>query len=256
MTMYGIMRVEKRKRSAVYGLQIEADRTPAEHKQGREFYASDIDWEKTTDNKYLVKTENWNRAITRTIKENSLKEKKDSVVMLDGIYTASPEFFKNKPKWMYESFFDECLAFHVQEYCQGDRSRVLNAVIHYDETTPHLHISSIPLYQDEKGAHLSAKIIMGNKGDYSKHQDRFYEQVSSKYELERGEIKDALEKKTHVLKREWQLQKIKDKTKAAIKYHNDVVDIATALQKGNYKLAKKICLEHERAYNGIARERT
>lgn len=195
MTTYGIMRIEKRRRSAVYGLQIEADRTPAEHDQGREFYDSDIDWKKTNENKYLIKAENWNRTITQKIKENGLKEKKDSVVMLDGLYTASPEYFKEKPKWMYESYFEDCLQFHINEYCQGDKSRIINAVIHYDESTPHLHIASIPYYQDEKGNHLSAKIIMGNKRDYSRHQDRFFENVSSKYELDRGEIKDSLSKK-------------------------------------------------------------
>ena len=39
---YCIMRVEKRKRKALYGLQIEANRTFADHAKGRDFAASDI----------------------------------------------------------------------------------------------------------------------------------------------------------------------------------------------------------------------
>ena len=39
---YCIMRIEKRKRAALYGLQIEANRTAADHEKGRDFAASDI----------------------------------------------------------------------------------------------------------------------------------------------------------------------------------------------------------------------
>ena len=60
---YCIMRVEKRKRSALYGLQIEANRTSAYHERGRDFSASDIQWELTPFNMFQVKAENWGNAI-------------------------------------------------------------------------------------------------------------------------------------------------------------------------------------------------
>ena len=48
MPNYGIMRVEKRHRSALYGLEIEANRTLEKHiLSGREFARSDIDWDLT-----------------------------------------------------------------------------------------------------------------------------------------------------------------------------------------------------------------
>ena len=34
---YCIMRVEKRKRASLYGLQLEANRTADDHEQGRDF---------------------------------------------------------------------------------------------------------------------------------------------------------------------------------------------------------------------------
>ena len=154
---YAIMRVEKRNRSAVHGLQIEATRKSEDHDNGRDFDRSDIDWNKTDENIRLIETQNWNSEITRQIKENGVRERKDSIVMIDGVYTASPEFFEGKSDKEIRDVFEECLNFHVNNYCQGDKSRMISAIIHLDETTPHLQVASVPLIFDEKGAHLSAK---------------------------------------------------------------------------------------------------
>lgn len=96
---YCIMRVEKRKRSALYGLQIEANRTAADHERGRDFAASDINWELTPFNLFLVKAENWGKAVTAALEEAKVQERKNSVVVLDGFYGASPEWFLEK-HWM------------------------------------------------------------------------------------------------------------------------------------------------------------
>ena len=80
--MYGIHRTEKRTRSSVYGLQIEANRTQEDHLKGREFHGSDIDWAKTNSNVFLIKNDNWNKTITETLKDNSIKERKTSIVLL------------------------------------------------------------------------------------------------------------------------------------------------------------------------------
>lgn len=56
MPTYSIMRVEKRGRGAVYGLQIEANRKEEDHEK-REFERSDIDWSKTDENIFLIHTE-------------------------------------------------------------------------------------------------------------------------------------------------------------------------------------------------------
>lgn len=228
MAMYGIMRVEKRRRSAVYGIQIEASRTPADHARGRDFDNSDIDWEKTQNNIFLVRSESWNKEITKQIHAAGVKEKKDSVVMLDGLYTASAEWFEGKTEAEIRKYFEECKEFYIKEYCGGDESRVISAVIHLDEATPHLHIQSVPLLEDEKGLHLSAKRIMGFKSDYRKRQDRFYEQVSKARGLERGEIHDPAHRKAHTTKREWQIATQEEKLnqlKKQIVYNRAMAEI-------------------------------
>ena len=200
----GIMRVEKRGRAAVYGIQIEANRTKEDHENGRDFDDSDIDWERTHLNTHLVKTDRWNEAITKRLKEEGIKPRKDSIVLLDALYTASPEYFEGKTQEEILDYFQECLDFHVKTYCQGDKSRVINAVVHFDEKTPHMAVASIPLMEDEQGMHLSAKVIMGNRKDYRLRQDKFYDEVTKKRGLERGEVQDPAETKKHTTKREWQ----------------------------------------------------
>ena len=89
---FGIMRVEKRGRAAVMGLQLENNRTPED---GRHFAASDIDREQTGNNCYFQFCSDWQQEISRQIKAAGCRERKDSVVALDALYTASPEWFAN-----------------------------------------------------------------------------------------------------------------------------------------------------------------
>ena len=236
--MYGIMRVEKRGRADVYGIQLEANRTVEQHEKGLEFDKSDIDWNKTNDNIFLVQTEQWNREITKLTKqietETGKKTRKDAVVLLDGLFTASPAFFDNKSDDEIKKYFEDCLEFYVKEFCQGDKTRVLNAVIHLDETTPHMQIASIPVYTSEAGNRLNAKIIMGNKTDYRKRQDRFFEAVSEKYGLERGEPASAINDKVHTTKREWQAatqeETIEKNNKVLAEQKKEYIDTQKKLQ--------------------------
>lgn len=229
------MRVEKRGRADVYGIQLEANRTVEQHEKGLEFDKSDIDWNKTKDNIFLVQTAQWNKEITKVTKqiesEMGKKTRKDAVVLLDGLFTASPEFFANKSDNEIKKYFEDCFVFYVKEYCQGDETRVLNAVIHLDETTPHMQVASIPVYTSELGNRLNAKIIMGNKTDYRKRQDRFFDEVSEKYGLERGEPASAINDKVHTTKREWQAATQEE----AITKNNQVL----AEQKEEYTKTKK-----------------
>ena len=236
--MYGIMRVEKRGRADVYGIQLEANRTVEQHEKGLDFDKSDIDWNKTRDNIFLIQTEHWNKAITKVTKqiesETGKKTRKDAVVLLDGLFTASPEFFEGKTTQEIKKYFEDCLDFYVKEYCQGDETRVLNAVIHLDEATPHMQVASIPVYTSESGNRLNAKIIMGNKTDYRKRQDRFFDSVSCKYGLERGEPASAVNDKVHTTKREWQAatqeETIEKNNKVLAEQKKEYIDTQKKLQ--------------------------
>ena len=200
MANYGIMRTKKRGRKSVYSLQLEANRTREDHDHGRDFDNSDIDWDKTNENIFLRHCETWNTEITRQIHDAGVRERKNSIVMIDVLYTASPGFFEGKRREEIVKYFKDCLDFHEREY-----GKSFNAVIHLDEATPHMHVASVPIIEDEKGAHLSAKIIMGGRADYHTRQDCFYNEVTKRHGLERGEVQGPAETKAHATKREWQI---------------------------------------------------
>ena len=197
--MYGIMRCEKRKMTAVGGLEAEANR---EHKI--DLPASDIDWDKTCNNVYLVRSVDWRESICRTLQEHGISRwRKDAVVMIDSLYTASPEFFQQSiDQSQIIDFFRDCLDFHNRHY-----GHVINAVIHFDETTPHMAVASVPIVQRGERYVLSAKELMGNRSDYRARQDAFWAEVSSQYGLERGEPSDPLERREHLSVQEYKIDR-------------------------------------------------
>lgn len=245
--MYGIMRTEKRSRSDVYGIQIEANRTQKDHLKGREFNASNIDWSLTDRNIYLLpRNDNWNKTITDTLEQYNIKPRKNSVVLLDSIYTASADFFEGKTQAEIIDYFQACLEFHEKTYGK----HTINAVIHFDEigtknsgdyknedgtykgANYHLHIASIPLIRKSNSCNscaysLSAKDLMGGRSEYRKKQDDFYSQVSSLWGLERGEVKDYDEIRKHLNKMEYEVQEMNikaQKAKAALNIRERVLE--------------------------------
>lgn len=237
---YCIMNVDKQRRAAIYGLQLEANRQPEDN---REFDASDIDSSKTADNIFLRRCDSWNQEITRQIHAAGVRERKDSIVGITGVYTASPEWFRTHPKTEWISYFKDCLRYHDETY-----GHCINATIHLDEDTPHMQCISVPLIQDESGWHLSAKKIMGNRSDYQKRQDQFYEQVGEHYGMDRGIRRDAAEVKRHTTKREWQLatqdrelQQLQEQTAAA---ERQLAEVNRQLTETERQLeSKKIAVE-------------
>ena len=229
---YCIMRVEKRKRSALYGLQIEANRTAADHERGRDFAASDINWELTPFNLFLVKAENWGKAVTAALEEAKVQERKNSVVVLDGFYGASPEWFLDKTLDEVVDYFKDCLAFHEKAY-----GKVINAVIHFDEATPHLTCQSLPIIEKENGqASLSAREIMGGRNDYRRRQDLFYEQVGRPRGLERGESHDPEEAKKHLTVQAFKNQQLEFENKQLRKESQKLQNECKQLLLQNQKL--------------------
>lgn len=208
--MYGIMRIEKRKTQACAGIHAENNRA-AERKN---FVSSEIDWEKTKDNIYFVKSDNFKADIEKDLHAHGIdKWRKDAVTFIDGLYTASPDFFQDKKPEEVERYFKDCLEFHKKTY--GDH--IINAVVHLDEATPHMHVISVPIVEkseiDEKLGvpkpteyRLSAKTLMGGLKDYYKRQDEFYEDVTKGYGLERGETRNPEKRKKHLSVLEYKAQ--------------------------------------------------
>lgn len=206
--MFCIMRTEKRKKSDLSGIQKENTRTATEYNNK---VAPGMDIFNVT----LKESNNWLQDINKEIQAAGAKARSNSVLALDTIYTASPNFFQGKTNQQNDDFFKDCLQFHQEHF-----GHIISAVIHYDETTPHLHVISVPLTKDGR---LSARDVIGNKAKMTKTQDQFFEQVGRGYGLGRGIHMDGQEKKQHISAQEHELREIKQEI-AREKEHLEAIE--------------------------------
>lgn len=194
--MFCVMNIQKRKRNDISGIQKEATRTATD-------YNNQVKPGMDALNVNLIQSNDWMQDIQAEIDRAGAKTRSNSVVALDAIYTASGEFFKGKSNEECNQYFRDCLEFHQRKF-----GHVISAVIHYDETTPHMHILSVPLTQDGR---LSAREIVGNRTNLSRMQTEFFKRVGRSYGLERGMQMDGQEKRQHISAQEHELRELKQK---------------------------------------------
>lgn len=175
---YGIMRFAKYKGPEIGPIEAHNERT-------KEKYASnpDVDTSRSKYNFHLVEpVQRYRAEAEKQIAAVGCRTRKDSVRVVEVLFTASPEFFKGKKQAEIRAYFEENLRFFEQ---YQSKSTILSAVVHMDEKTPHMHLSFVPLTADGR---LSAKEIVGNKKKLTQWQDKFWEHMVRKYpDLERGE---------------------------------------------------------------------
>ena len=175
---YAIMRFAKYKGPEIGNIEAHNERT-------KEKYASnpDVDTSRSKYNFHLVKLPGKYRTESeRQITSAGCRTRKDSIRMVEALFSASPVFFKGKKRAEIRVFFEEALHFLEQHQ---SKETIISAVVHMDEKTPHKHLSIVPLTAEGR---LSAKEIEGNKKKLTQWQDRFWEHMVKKYpDLERGE---------------------------------------------------------------------
>ena len=175
---YAIMRFAKYKGPEITNIE-------AHNERRKEKYASnsDIDLTRSKQNFHLIEPPQRYRAeAERQIQAAGCRTRKDSVRVVEVLFTATPDFFQDKKLPEVRRYFEEALRF-LEQY--QAKETIISAVVHMDEKTPHMHLSFVPLTADGR---LSAKEIVGNKKKLTWWQDKFWEHMVQKYpDLERGE---------------------------------------------------------------------
>lgn len=129
---YCVLNMKKNGRADVKGLQDEANRTA-------EKYKNEIKKERTKDNYFFKRCDDWNSKITEVLEENHIEEKNKSVVLVTSVYSASSEFFEGKSRDEILEYFEKCFEFECRN------GSVISAVVHFDEGTPHMQAAKIPI---------------------------------------------------------------------------------------------------------------
>ncbi len=222
---YIVCHMEKYKRQEVSPVEEENERNE-NYKAGN----PQIDSNRTNRNYHLVMPPpTYLEFINARIATLTLKRKlrSDAIYMNSFVLTSDKEFFMKLPLAAEKEFFKDCVKFFADKY---GAENIISAVVHKDETTPHLHLNLVPITNDK----LCSKDLYDRK-KLSELQTEFYEKVGKKCGLERGKFKSGAK---HLTASEYKAQKIVDeaeqqaeKIQAENKPYQEALEQA---KKGNY----------------------
>ncbi|HCM9632090.1 TPA: plasmid recombination protein [Enterobacter hormaechei subsp. steigerwaltii] len=145
------------------------------------------DPEKKDQNRILVGSKDLKGDLKNHLAKNGIEKfRKDAVVLAEILLTATPEFFKTATKMEIEDWERANIHFLKEKYNED----LLQAVVHYDESTIHIHACVCPIVRDTTGPRLCMKDHKNLSGKhnlvrlqsaYARHLDHFG--------LERGQRK-------------------------------------------------------------------
>lgn len=182
------------------------DISPVEKENERdENYKADnpqIDSSKTRNNYSVIhRGTSYTECINQRIKELNLPSKirKDAVLLNSFVIGSDKAFFEGMSMGEQKQFFRDCVKYFSDTY--GEEN-IVSAVVHMDETTPHLHLNLIPITSNGR---LCSKDLF-DKNKLSELQTNFHIAVGLDYGLERG--KEGSQRK-HLSTVEYKAQRIK-----------------------------------------------
>lgn len=171
---FAIMRTQKLK-SAV------AVRGSLKHSY-REQETPNADESRSNKNVVLVGANNSKEAMQDFRSKLPEKIRKNGVQCIELLITGSNEVMNNKSYDEQMAYFKDSLDWIADKF--GGKENIINAGVHFDETTPHMYVYVVPL--DENGKLNCRKFMGGTRDVMSKLQDSFADVVGKKHKLERG----------------------------------------------------------------------
>lgn len=174
---FAVVHMQKIKVGSTRGIQSHVNR---EHPPKTN---PDIDNSKTAENYDLLPQSNFSRYIKGVIENFATETKtvrKDAVVMCSFVVTSDEQTMKAMLPEKQQNFFKDSLRFFADRY---GNENIVNATVHMDENTPHLHLGVVPITDDGR---LSAKSLFDKK-ELKSLQTDFALKVGSVYGLERGQ---------------------------------------------------------------------
>lgn len=109
------------------------------------------------------------------------KYRKDAVLAIEYLITASPEDMSGKTRAEQDAYFRDALEWVREKH---GAAQVVYAGIHRDEKTPHMYAYVVPL--DTDTGRLNAKKWLGGSNALSQMQTDFAHQVGRPHGLQRG----------------------------------------------------------------------
>lgn len=164
MEGYFMAHLKKNTRGSVKGLSTHFERKTDNHSN------EEIDVSRSHLNKDLMQDNSDMISRFDERLENVYCMKREDVKALGTWVVTLPDELKNESQNNQNKFFEETKEFLDERY---GKENAVCAVVHYDETTPHLHYAFIPVTFDEKKQRekVSAKEVLNRKDLQSFHDD-------------------------------------------------------------------------------------
>lgn len=216
--------VQKFSKSAVAGLSSHIERKTLNHSN------EDINTDKSHLNYDLCEKEgNMNERLSDRLEDVHCLNRADVKVMADWILTL-PQNLKEIPEESQKQFFEQSYEFLSDRY---GKENVLSAMVHNDETTPHMHFAFTPVTFDEKKQHnkVSAKEVLTRQDLKTFHQDLDKHLKEKIPEIYQGGV---LNDKTYPVKDMAELKKFSKELE------RDIDSVKAELAKKNAELNSKI----------------
>ena len=270
---YAIVRNEKLTRSQAIGICVHNDRKAKNHSN------KEIDISKLNLNYYFKKNE-----LTYTKEFDKLKKKynlqgqirSNSIIMCEMIFTSDKEFFDTIGMEETKRYFEESYKL-ISNYKNLGEKNIISAVVHFDETTPHMHLIYIPVIhtKDKDGKEIDnvcCRDFWKGRNSYRNLQNAFHEYITSKgFELQRGLPSEETKRKNETIQNYKQITNFENTKKVLenitlefpdipdIKDFKRVIinhdeKIENAIIKPRDKLIQELCQENKSLHNELPKQ--
>ena len=183
MTMYAILRAKKLKSTAAIAKSL--------RHTFREVPVPNADPTQTPRNR-MVGAESTAEGLAKCKERWPEKRRKDAVLAIEYLITASPEAFKKHGGTLDEGkYFNDALEWLKKRH---GAENVVVAGVHRDETSPHMVAYVVPI---DGNGRLNCRSFLGGSTAMSAMQDDFYRACGAPQGLERG-IKGSKAKHTTI----------------------------------------------------------
>lgn len=180
---FGIIRVREIGRAEIAGTQLHNSR---EYEEKGLKTPENIDKSKSSENKQrFYNGGNLTEAIDISLRNNDIKERKNSVVAIEFVVSASKNVWEHHSP---QEFFELAENFLNRKY-----GNIVSKNIHFDESNPHAHFLIVPIvekeikWKNERGEgvktekRLSARDLTGTKKHLIALQDDFFKHLEENY---------------------------------------------------------------------------
>lgn len=195
----------------------------------------DIDTSKSHLNKSLVSCSSISKEVARQVEEIQASQKrkirKDAPRALEYVVTASPEAFGKIDE---KAFFEASLRFLKARH--GD-DRIVSAVVHLDESTPHMHVIAVPVHEGK----LNAKQFMARNALRTLQDD--FGRLGAGFGLQRGRESSQ---RTHMPVSEFKREA--EKRKKALEAQIEALKETALAEPPSIKLPEPSFLQSKRDY--------